>query len=237
MGLVSLPLLVFCMPAAAQPQGHAAAGGAALPQLPPAARSTFALVVAAIAASALVGSGFNAIFVELMRAEGFPAAEAVALGSAVGIFQVSARAVDFVSGGRWDGVATGIGAGAVLAFAMALFMLGEGSYVATIAFVILYGLANGMLAVARATIPLVFYDRADYIRAASRMALPLNAVAAVAPTLFIALLTRIGSHFLLATAMLCLALSVSLLFLLARRRPQPGQIAPTALRPDGDRAD
>jgi predicted MFS family arabinose efflux permease len=218
---VSLPLLVLLMPRSAMPAPDAASIVASHPPLPQAARSTYHLIVAAIAASGLVGSGFNAIFVELMRAEGFPAAEAVALGSAVGVLQVSARVVDFATGGKWDGVSTGIGAGTILAFAMVLLGLGEGSYAATIAFVVLYGLSNGMLAVARATIPLVYYDRSDYVRAASRMALPLNAVAAVAPTLFIALLTRAGSDVLLAVACLCLAGSVALLVLLARRRPAP----------------
>jgi hypothetical protein len=151
------------------------------------------------------------------------------------VLQVSARAVDFASGGRWDAVAIGTVAGAVLASAMVLLMLGDGSYAVTITFVVLYGLANGMLAVSRATTPLVFYDRADYVRAASRMALPLNMVSAVAPTLFIVLLTRFGNHDMLATAAVSMVASVILLLVLARRRPQPGQVAPAVQPADGDR--
>jgi len=46
---------------------------------------------------------------------------------------------------------------------------------------LLYGLGSGALAVARATIPLVFYDNVEFAKATSRIAMPLNLISAASP--------------------------------------------------------
>ncbi|SDG37872.1 hypothetical protein SAMN05216466_103133 [Paraburkholderia phenazinium] len=148
-----------------------------------------------------------------------PALQAVAFGSALGVIQVGARAVGFIGGGKWDGISTGIFAGVALPVAMVLLIVGHGTHSAAAVFVVLYGLGSGALAVARATIPLVFYDQAEYASAASRIALPLNLISAASPPLFIALLTRFGSDALLEVAILCSGTALVLLMLLTRRRP------------------
>jgi hypothetical protein len=107
-------------------------------------------------------------------------------------------------------------------------MLGHGSNTVVTIFVFLYGLGSGALAVARATIPLVFYDKVDYASAASRIALPLNVISAAAPPLFIALLTRLGSVVLLEVAILCSGTALTLLLVLTRRRPALDSTAPAA---------
>ena len=147
----------------ATPQHHRLTLTSAALETPAAAitaGSTFWLVVAAIALNAFVTFGFSAILIELLKAEGLPPAEAVAFGSALGVIQVSARGIDFLGGGRWDGIATGLFAGVALPVAMAVLIVGGGAYWSVAAFILLYGLGSGALAVARATIPLVFYDKA-----------------------------------------------------------------------------
>jgi hypothetical protein len=143
----------------------------------------------------------------------------------LGLIQVSARALDFLGGRRWDGITTGLVAGLALPVSMVLLILGGGADWSIAAFILLYGMGSGALAVARATIPLAFYDKAEYAMAASRIALPLNLMSAVSPPLLIAVLTRLGSGALLGLAMLCSSIALFILLVLARRRPSFAEVA------------
>ena len=218
MGLLSLPLLIFGLPCRVRPppEPEAAKLGA-----PPAAKAggTFWLVVAAIALNAFITFGFSAILIELLKAEGMRLAEAVAFGSALGVIQVSARGIDFLGGGRWDGIATGLFAGVALPVAMAILIVGGGAYWSVAAFILLYGLGSGALTVARATIPLVFYEQAAYAKAISHIALPLNVMSALSPPGLAALLTHFGCNSVLGPAIVCSCSALVILFILSQRRP------------------
>ncbi|MDE1995977.1 MAG: MFS transporter, partial [Rhizobiaceae bacterium] len=87
--------------------------------------------------------------------------------------------------------------------------------------ILIYGLGSGALAVARATIPLVFYDKAEYAKAASRIALPLNLISALSPPILVSLLTHFGSDALLGLAILFSCSALVILLLLSRQRPEP----------------
>jgi predicted MFS family arabinose efflux permease len=218
MALLSLPLVIFGLPRREQPPDEPET---AEPGARPAAKAsgTFWLVVGAIVLNAFITYGFSAILIELLKAEGLGTAEAVAFGSALGIIQVSARGIDFLGGGRWDGIATGLFAGIALPVAMAVLIVGAGATWSVSAFILLYGLGSGALAVARATIPLVFYDRAAYAKASSHIALPLNVISAMSPPILAALLTNFGSDAVLWLAILCSCGALAILFILSRRRP------------------
>ncbi|HBY30195.1 MAG TPA: MFS transporter, partial [Bradyrhizobium sp.] len=69
----------------------------------------------------------------------------------------------------------------LLPVAMLILIVGHGSYAAIAAFILIYGLGSGALAVARATIPLVFYDKSEFAKASSHIALPLNLISAASP--------------------------------------------------------
>lgn len=188
-------------------------------------RGTFHLVVTAIALNAFVTFGFSAVLIELLKTQGLPPSQAIAFGSMLGVIQVSARGIDFLGGGRWDGITTGLMAGTALPVAMLLLMTGGGSHWMIAAFILLYGLGSGALAVARATIPLVFYDKAEFAKATSRIALPLNLISAVSPPVLIGLLAHFGSNALLSLAILCSCGALLILFLLSRRRPSSLAVA------------
>ena len=218
MALLSLPLVTFGLPRRERAPPDSAASGA-----PPAAVTggTFWLVATAIVLNAFVTFGFAAILIELLKAEGLAPAEAVAFGSALGIIQVSARGIDFLGGGRWDGIATGLFAGIALLAAMAVLMAGGGATWSVAGFILLYGLGSGALTVARATIPLVFYDKAAFARATSHIALPLNVVCALSPPVLAALLTHFGCNAVLGFSILCSCSALVVLFILGQRRPRP----------------
>lgn len=179
---------------------------------------TFLLVVAAIALNAFVTFGLAAVFIELLKSVGLADMTAIAFGSSLGIIQVSARAIDFLGGDRWDGITTGLFAGSLLPVSMLLLLLGNGSHWSVVAFIVLYGLGSGALAVSRATIPLVFYEQSAYARASSRLALPLNLISAAAPPTLAGILSRFGSGMMIAVTMVCSLAALSMLALLARRR-------------------
>jgi len=223
--LVCLPLYAFELPRRTELTD--AAGMAA----PPASESlivqkrTLYLIVSAIALNAFVTFGFSAVLIELLKTEGLSPTEAVAFGSTLGVIQVSARGLDFLGGARWDGITTGLFAGLALPVAMLLLMTSGGSHWTIAAFILLYGLGSGGLAVARATIPLVFYDKAEFAKATSRIALPLNLISAASPPILVGLLTQFGSNALLGLALLCSCGALLILLWLSRHRPTIGATA------------
>jgi len=138
-------------------------------------------------------------------------ARAIQLGSLLGVMQVSARALDYVGGARWDGLTTGMIAAAVLPISFLLLMIGGPAEYAVLGFLALYGMANGIMTVARATMPLVFYDQADYARAASRIAFPQSLVSAAAPPILVSVLTQSGGNAVLAIGVVYTLASLALL--------------------------
>jgi MFS family permease len=219
--LVCLPLYAFGLPRRIKIEHHdlKPLDVAATVPAPPAEKSTFYLIAATISLNAFVTFGFSAVLVELLKAEGLSSTDAVAFGSFLGVIQVSARAVDFLGGGRWDGIATGLFAGAVLPIAMVILLAGHGTYWSIAIFILLYGLSSGALAVARATIPLVFYDKAAYAKAASHIALPVNVIAAAASPLLVSVLIHWGTSAVLAITILLACGALLILLVLSRRRP------------------
>jgi predicted MFS family arabinose efflux permease len=186
--------------------------------IPP--RSTFYLITAASGMNVVVTRGLGAMLIELLKAEGLPPSQALALGSLLGIIQVSARAIDFMGGTRWDAITTGLVATTILAAAMLLLILNGGQFWAVAAFILLYGIGSGALAVVRATMPLVFYDRAEFAKASSHIALPLNLISAASPPVLAEMLLRLGSHALLGFAFLLSCAALAILALLRDRRLQ-----------------
>lgn len=224
--LISLPLYAFGAPRRSVPKegGGASAKASGAPAIP---RSTFSLVVCAITLNAFVNFGLSAVLIELLRAEGLAPAQALAFGSMLGVIQVSARGLDFLGGGRWDGITTGLVAGTALPVAMLLLMMSEGATWAVAVFILLYGAGSGAMAVARATIPLVFYDQAEFAKAMSMIALPLNLASAISPPLLVGLLTQFGSRGALGLTFVFSCATVLILVLLGRRRPQIAAAAAT----------
>src|SRR3569833_42938 len=220
MPLVCLPLIAFGLPTPnkAGPVTVHGVTSTGLPAGP--SRSTFYLMLATLGLYVFVTFGMGAVLIELFTAEGLSAAQAVSFGSMLGVIQVAARGSDFLGGGRWDGSSTGLVAGFALPVAMLLLMTGGGSAWTVAIFMLLYGLGCGALAVACASLSLIFYDKAEFTKATSRMALPLNILSAVSAPILVALLTRFGSNALLGLTLLCSCAALAILVLLGRRRPR-----------------
>lgn len=179
---------------------------------------TFYLIVAAIALNAFITFGFSAILIELLKAEGLSPSHALAFGSALGIVQIGARGLNIIVGKRWDGVTLGVASSVILCVSLAVLLAAQGSTVAIAVFLVLYGVSGGALAVARATIPLVFYDKSEFAKALSRIALPLNWISAISPPVLMSLMTNFGSSAVLIVSLLCSCSAILVLLLLRSRR-------------------
>jgi len=196
--------------------------GAARPQAagptPPLDRIAFALLAFASAANGIVTWGFSLTIITLFEGRGLEHGMAVVVASFIGVTALTARLVDFAAGKRWNSLATGLAAAAALPLSFAVLIVGTGAP-AAIAFVAVYGLASGVLAVARSTMPLDLFPPGAYARASSMLALPLNLSFACAPPLFAALLAGPGSDAALWVATgLSLSALLSLALLVLRHR-------------------
>uniref|UniRef100_UPI003101A48C MFS transporter n=1 Tax=Neorhizobium sp. EC2-8 TaxID=3129230 RepID=UPI003101A48C len=217
MAAVCLPLYIFGLPR--RPIEAVPSGAAAIPVASRSYDRTFALVVAAIVLNAFITYGFGSVLIELLKGEGLSASQALMFGSALGIIQIAARGVNLLGDNTWDGVAIGIGSSAMLLMSLVILLANQGSPVAVGAFLLLYGASSGALAVARSTIPLVFYDKGEFARALSRIALPLNWISAVSPPLLIWLITNSGNGAVLFLCAGCSLVATVMLLLLRSRRP------------------
>jgi hypothetical protein len=95
-------------------------------------------------------------------------------------------------------------------------------------FAVLHGAGNGMITIAKGTLPLAIFGPAGYGRRNGILSVPtrIAEAKASAPRLFGFLLTAIGSEAVLVTAGLCLSAFASLLLLPAR--PAPDRALPSA---------
>ncbi|WP_241070523.1 MFS transporter [Achromobacter insuavis] len=208
------PLLWFGLPsteaaAAAAPRG---AGGRKGP--------VFALLVAAIALNSFVTFGIQAVGVPLLQAMDMDLPRAVAVASLLGVFKVGGRVLDLLGGRRWDGLSTGIASGAMIPLGLAVIGIGGAGLLPVIGFLLLFGVGSGAFAVARATMPLVFFDKAGYAAAMATIALPMNLINALAPPLLAASMDGAGAPATFAMLGGLSVLALAVLLLLGRMRPR-----------------
>lgn len=185
-------------------------------------RPSFILLATSFAANGFFTWGFALTIIILFEAAGLDHASALTAAAFIGIAQWAGRMVDFLGGRHLSGFVTGL-AGAVLFPLSCAMLLSTSSFVGAMLFATLYGIASGITAVTRATLPLQIFPPGAYARAAARLAVPLNLSFAAAPPVFAAIMTSSGPH-----VALWLAFAISIfafvmllgLFLLHRR---PGQ--------------
>jgi MFS family permease len=173
----------------------------------------FRLLVAAIALNGFVTYGMEAIGIELFRALEADAAWAVGMASFLGVLKVCGRLIDVVGGKRWNAVSTGIVAGAMITFGLLAPLAFGASPAALVACLLFFGVGSGAFAVARATMPLVFFQKAEYAASMSVIALPLNLTSALAAPALSGALTVSGAS---ATLLLLIIFSGAALCVLFR---------------------
>lgn len=163
----------------------------------------------AFAAGWVVSTGMAAHLPRVLEAAGASAAEAVAAGALIGPAQVAARVIEagFLSryhplvSARLSAVTHPLGAGLLLAL---------GGWMA-MPFALLHGSGNGILTIARGTVPLAVFGPENYGYRLGLLGAPARIAQAGAPLAFGALIESHGAHALLLSSLLCVSALVALL--------------------------
>jgi MFS family permease len=179
---VAAPLLAFALPRTRADSSVPPNASEHAPRttLPPRGWP-FVLAAAAFAAYAFVPSGLSAHLLAIFGRAGIDATTVVAIGALFGPSQVVARICEFV-------FARGIHPLNIARFAVAMLLAGFAllalfglTVAAAAAFAVMFGMANGLLTIARGAVPLALFGAAGYGHLMGRIAGPFLVMQAIAP--------------------------------------------------------
>ncbi len=158
----------------------------------------------AFAAAWVVTAGMAAHFPRIMEAAGASTTQAIAAGALIGPAQVGARLLEAGPLKRLHPLITARLAALTHPIGVAVLLIAGGS-VASSAFAVLHGSGNGILTIARGTVPLAIFGPENYGYRLGLIGLPSRFLSALAPFAFSVLLDGIGASILFVTAGLSLA--------------------------------
>jgi hypothetical protein len=219
LALVAAPLHAFALPrtSAARSESAAPKSEAPVPALLPASGMPLLLVIAAFASYAFVPAGLLAHLLAMFSRLGLEPATAVAVGALFGPSQMIARLCEYVFAREVHPLNIARFAVATLLLGFAMLFAFNLSVATAAAFMILLGLCNGLITIARGTVPLTLFGHAGYGRLIGRIAGPSLAIQSAAPLVLAIATERISD--LAALAMAGALLAVALACFLAVPRP------------------
>jgi len=211
---VCLPLNRLLIPKAPPPQRSKLEGEA-----PPAPRWAMPILAFVFAATAFVTGAMAAHLPHLLEIAGASATVAIAASALVGPAQVGARLVEFgalrtihpLISARLSTILHPLGAAVLALFGPAAVMV----------FAVLHGAGNGLLTIARGTVPLAVFGPIGYGLRTGLLGAPARATQALGPALFGLLLDRMGAASITISAVLCLSAFFALFLLKVRAASAP----------------
>ena len=189
-------------------------------------RGAMALLAFVFAATWVVSTGMAAHLPRLLQAAGASASGAIAAAALVGPAQVAARLVEFGLMRRAHPLVPARIATVLHPAGAAALVLFGGPAAAV--FTVLHGAGNGLLTIAKGTLPLALFGPAGYGLRTGLLSVPARVAQAGAPLAFGLLLDRVGLGVLALSAGLGLASAAALLAL--RVQPKQTSIAPNRER-------
>jgi predicted MFS family arabinose efflux permease len=213
--LIGLPLNRLLIPRAPPPIRAAEVQETA----GPAPRGAMPLLAFVFAATWFVTGAMAAHLPRLLEITGVSATAAIAAASLVGPAQVGARLVEFGALSRVHPVISARLAASLHPIgAIVLIAIGPS---AIMAFAVLHGAGNGLLTIAKGTLPLAIFGPVGYGLRSGVLGAPARAAQAAAPLIFGLLLDRMGLGVLAISGGLSLAALLALLMLKAQAAPVP----------------
>jgi hypothetical protein len=163
----------------------------------------------AFAAGWFVSTAMAAHLPRLLEAAGATTAQAIAAASLVGPAQVVARVLEASFLSRYHSLVSArlstlthpIGAGVLLI---------GGGWLA-VPFTLLHGAGNGILTIARGTVPLAIFGSENYGYRLGLLGAPARILQAGAPITFGVLIDRFGAQALIFSSLICMAATAALL--------------------------
>ena len=208
--LIGLPLNFFMLPAVSG--AKAAVASAVKPRIP--IDRTMILLAFAFAAAWSVTGAMAAHLPRILEAAGATTVQAVAAGALIGPAQVLARIVEASFLSRYHPLVSTRLACLTHPLGAAILALAGGG--AASAFAIFHGAGNGILTIARGTLPLAIFGPQNYGYRLGLIGAPARMAQAGAPLVFGLLIDGMGSRVLIVSS----ALSLAALAALALLRPQ-----------------
>jgi len=182
LALVAAPLHAFALPRTRVDPERRPDGQALVPSrvLPPTGWA-FMLVAAAFAAYAFVPSGLSAHLLAIFGRAGIDAATVVAIGALFGPAQVGARICEFAFARRIHPLDVARFAVGMLLIAFALIALFGLPVAIAATFMVMFGMTNGLITIARGAVPLALFGAAGYGHLMGRIGGPFLVMQAIAP--------------------------------------------------------
>jgi len=169
----------------------------------------------AFAAAWIVTAGMAAHFPRILEATGASQAQAITAGALIGPAQVGARMIEASVLKRFHPLMSARLATLTHPVGVAVILTAGGG-VAASAFAVLHGSGNGVLTIARGTVPLAIFGPENYGYRLGILGMPARFLSAAAPLGFSFLIDWLGGDVLLVSAALSLSALMALCLL---RRP------------------
>jgi predicted MFS family arabinose efflux permease len=209
--LIGLPLNFFMLPKVQS--GNAEVQASTKPHIP--IDRTMILLAFTFAAAWTVTGAMAAHLPRILEAAGASSLQAVAAGALMGPAQVAARIIEASFLSRYHPlVSTRLACTLQPIGAVILALAGGG---AAGVFAVFYGAGNGILTIARGTLPLAIFGPQNYGYRLGLIGAPARIAQAAAPLAFGLMIDVMGSRVLIVAS----ALSLSALFALFLLRPEP----------------
>lgn len=180
--------------------------------------------------TAFVSAGISTHLIGILAGLGLPLAGAVWLAATPGVAQSLARLAEVTFGRRLKPLSLNLIASALLPVGFAFGLLIGGHPGAALLLTAFYGAGNGLLTIARGTLPLALFDPVSYGARVGRLLAPAFLVSAMAPLAYALVIDRFGpaAALLLSCGLACIVLACAVL--LSRRFGRQAD-APTDPRP------
>ena len=217
--LVCLPVHLLMLPGRTIITGAATAAAGAATLTAAESRRAFWLLTVAFSCGAFIFTGFIVHAIGVLRGLGHDPATALLLASLIGPAQVAVRAVELTFGHRYSIMSSALFAAATLPLGLGLAWWAGGNFAVALVCIMAYGVANGLKAVLRATLPLALFGRAQFGTVMGRLALPQGIVSAAAPPVLAAVMANFGAEGVLATCCVVAAVALGATVVLARTSP------------------
>ncbi|HEY2135740.1 MAG TPA: MFS transporter [Xanthobacteraceae bacterium] len=217
LAFVAAPLHAMALPRErADPTTRVHATGTSPPVHLPARGLPFVLVATGFAAYAFVPSGLSAHLLAIFGRAGIDPTTVVFIGALFGPAQVAARLCEFVFAGSAHPLNLARAAFGLIVFAFVVLAFAGISAPVAAAFAIMFGIANGLVTIARGTVPLALFGPAGYGRLIGRIAGPWLVMQSAAPLVLAFIAERFSDAAALAF-LAAFALAAMACFMMIRR--------------------
>lgn len=182
--LICLPIHRLAIPELHRPAQTAKPAGADIAS--PAKDVRFAWLATSFAAATFVFSALSAYMVGALNTRGFTVEQAVWIGALVGPMQVLARAIEWAFADRVSAIGVGFAACILALLGVALLNVIPPTMAFGLLFALCYGASNGIITIARGTVPAQLFGSQQQGALLGALARPSFFAKALAPGLFAA---------------------------------------------------